>query len=125
MVSFVIRRILGLTPSALLFLSAGCADIRSYCQDVTDCHNDNDDAKKACVAEMKGNRAAADEYGCRDEFDKFVACYLEYGECRNTGSGSEGVFTTLDEETGIDMCASVVSALNGCGAIESRNGYWW
>jgi hypothetical protein len=123
MKSSVIKWWSGLMPSALFLAAIGCADIRSYCEDLTNCEGGNDDDRKACIAEQKGLRAAADEYGCRDEYDRYIACYVEYGQCLITQYDTERVFTTMDEETGADMCLRFEAEWWSCGAIESRAGW--
>jgi hypothetical protein len=110
-----------LIAAGLLTAAFGCADIHSYCKDKIDCEGGNDDDQKACIADMKGERSAADEYGCRDEFDRYVACYVEYGQCGPTEFDTSEDYTAVSDKTGADMCASAEAAWTACGAIESRS----
>lgn len=104
--------------ATLCFSSFGCVagDIKDVCEDIIACEGGNDDDEKACVALLKGERKAQDNYGCRDEFDDLFICQAEYGRCDRV---DVGIYTTENEEGTEDPCSAARSAYNACGGIES------
>ena len=109
----------------LLLLSAaslllGCnADIRTYCEDLTDCAGLTSADEDACIADLKGDRDVADEYGCRDEFDDLFACIAEYGRCEYNSSGG-AYYTTGEDEDGTARCEAEEELYDDCGWMESN-----
>jgi hypothetical protein len=74
---------------------SGCyKDIRDYCEEMVDCEGGNDEDEKACVEELKGERKAAREYDCRDEFDDMLECFVDHGDCED---GDYGDYFSIGE----------------------------
>ena len=105
---------------ALLMLGiSGCyGDIREYCEKQINCLDGNKADEKACVETAKGERRAAKKYGCRDEYDVYMECQVDNGECvENDVFRDDG---ECDESSG---------DLDECVRENSERGYfdrfWW
>jgi hypothetical protein len=73
---------LGLIAMAMALGTIGCySDIRDYCEQQTKCEGGNDNDEDACVEQMKGEKKAAKEYGCRKEYNDYMECAAENNSC--------------------------------------------
>ena len=119
------RLFFGRGARTLLFFAAlgciaGCSgDIKDYCEDLAACEGLSSADQDACVEFLKGDRKIADDYGCRDEFDAYYGCYVEYGQCEYDSMYGENSYVYGNDETGLSACDAEETAYYGCGGVES------
>ena len=94
----------------VLGLLAGCggASVDSICDKVADCEGDAE--REECVAEGNEYQQRAENPGCGDEFDDFLACIDDNFQCVN---GS------VD---GTDTCESILEGCETTDASGSSSG---
>jgi hypothetical protein len=88
--------------AAIVALSGCGSAAGDLCQESTKCRGGNDKDEAACAAEVDGAAAVAAAYGCSDQFDALLTCYVEKSKCVSQGDQKE--FTTFDQDSGEDRC---------------------
>ena len=110
----------GIALLGVLGVMMGCnGDIKDYCENLAACEGKTSYDRDACEEALKGERKIADEYGCRDEFDDYYACFVDYGICASNGGSDGNEYTYGNDETGMPACSEEEYDYNGCGDIES------
>jgi hypothetical protein len=98
---------------------AGCGgSIAAICEEMCDCEGCSEDELDECIDEGEDIERLADNEGCEDQFDEFVACTDDEAVCRGDDFEADGCEQELDD---LDDCvddpevASDDSAETGSG----------
>ncbi len=112
---------------ALVVFEPGCgSDMQSLCEKQEACLGGNDADLAACLAVYDGARDNAQDIGCGDEYDAYIACLMPQYECLAVGAcstdddcnGSKCIDSECKsfalDPTQADVCESEANAYSRC-----------
>ena len=78
------RKFLYLVVSMFVFGLAGCGyGAGDVCDDICDCQGCSDHDYDDCIDRGEDLERDVDREGCEDDYDEYIACLEDTGECRH------------------------------------------
>ena len=92
-----------LLPAAAV-LAPGCTGQEGkYCSQLCECEICDDLREEGCIIQMQALEDAADAYECDSEYDDFISCLVDDGDCDEDVNNYK-VDDCVDEQTDLFEC---------------------